>query len=411
MDTSDVVVVGAGIGGAVLALALGSRGWSVKLLEREREPPRMIRPEILWGATPAALDQYGVGETIRSTASVRLGGIEAWSGSRKLLGLSKEDLQAAGAAAYSTDPNLTRQAIADAAAATGNVTVMRDVDVQEVLREGGRIVGVQAIHDGVRMTERCRLVVGDDGTHSIVRAALSTGPTMKLKLFPLDFLTAAISWPSSLPPDQGRVWLNPQALRSGIPALGCLPWPGGRGVILLPLPHQRAEAVLHSASDAIWSELTKLTPLAGSLRAHLKFPPDFRHVRRPYRHAPRYVADGAAIIGDAAHPVSPAGGQGANAAVWDALALAEVADDALQAGDTSPNRLARYEAMRWPRNRASVAITERAAMAFSCSAYVPGLSWIAPLALRRLDRLPRLKARFISTVANTFVTKPTASEE
>ena len=56
MDTSDVVIVGAGIGGAVLALALGSRGWKVKLLEREIRPPRMVRPEILWGATPAALD-------------------------------------------------------------------------------------------------------------------------------------------------------------------------------------------------------------------------------------------------------------------------------------------------------------------------------------------------------------------
>jgi len=38
MDTSDVGIGGAGIGGAVLALALGSRGWKVKLLEREMQP-------------------------------------------------------------------------------------------------------------------------------------------------------------------------------------------------------------------------------------------------------------------------------------------------------------------------------------------------------------------------------------
>src|SRR5438445_2358340 len=78
MDACDVVVVGAGIGGAVLALALGRRGWKVKLLERKSQPPRMAWSEVLWGATPAALDNLGVGDLIRTTASVRLDGVEFW---------------------------------------------------------------------------------------------------------------------------------------------------------------------------------------------------------------------------------------------------------------------------------------------------------------------------------------------
>jgi 2-polyprenyl-6-methoxyphenol hydroxylase-like FAD-dependent oxidoreductase len=56
----DVVVVGAGIGGAVLALDLGRRGRSVAVVERESVPARIARPEILWGATLRALEPYGV---------------------------------------------------------------------------------------------------------------------------------------------------------------------------------------------------------------------------------------------------------------------------------------------------------------------------------------------------------------
>src|SRR5436190_16674025 len=127
---SDVIIVGAGIGGAVLALALGSRGWKVKLLEREAQPPRMARPEVLWGATPAALDQYGVGDPIRTQASVRLDGVEMRRGDRRLVALTRRDFQAAKVEAFSTDPGQTRELIATAAAATGNVVFQRGVQVK-----------------------------------------------------------------------------------------------------------------------------------------------------------------------------------------------------------------------------------------------------------------------------------------
>jgi monooxygenase len=400
---SDVVVVGAGIGGAVLALALGSRGWKVKLLEREVQPIRMVRPEILWGATPTALDRFGVGDVIRTQASVRLDGVEFMRGSRRLLSLSRDVLKAANVEAYSTDPSLTREVIAAAAAATGNVTFERGVEVQQVLRDGCRIVGVQASRGGTTLVERARLVVGDDGANSVVRAAIS--PDTKLSTFPLDFMTAAVAWPGELPQDQVRAWINPKALRAGIPVIGCLPWPGSRGVLLLPLPHERAVALRQGGAEEFWDELTKLTPLAATLSARLKFPDDFRCVQRPYGHAPRYVVDGAAIIGDAAHPVSPAGGQGANASIWDALALAEVAHEALTADDLSGERLARYEALRRPRNRDSVRITERVVRVFRFASYVPGLQWLVPALLRCIDFLPPPKSRIVSSFATTFVTR------
>jgi 2-polyprenyl-6-methoxyphenol hydroxylase-like FAD-dependent oxidoreductase len=93
--SSDVAVVGAGIGGAVLALALGNRGWTVTLLERDRVPHTVPRPEILWGATPDALDRFGIGDLIRQQASVRLGGINVRQGNRRLLTISRRVLDSA----------------------------------------------------------------------------------------------------------------------------------------------------------------------------------------------------------------------------------------------------------------------------------------------------------------------------
>lgn len=400
---SDVVVVGAGIGGAVLALALGKRGWKVTLLEREAQPPPVVRPEILWGPTPAALDPLGVGETIRSRASLRIRGVEARQGNHRRLRISRRVMDAARTEAFSTDPGLTRAAILEAALATGGIEVRRGAEVTECIRQGERIVGVRGRRLGEPFEETAPLVVGDDGVHSVVRTAM--GSPIDLKFFPLDFITAALMWPAALPPDEARIWIDPEARLSEIPGLGCVPWPGGRGVMLIPLPHERVQPLFDGGAEQFWQKVAKVTPLTEQLPAQLRFPADFKHVRRPFGHAQTYVADGAAIIGDAAHPMSPAGGQGANAAIWDALALASVAHEGLRGGDVSRQRLSRYEALRRQRNAASVRISRIAAGALGIIPRVPGRSRLVPALLGIIDSLPAMKAHFLATIATTFVTR------
>src|SRR6185436_6129457 len=101
----DVVIVGAGIGGAVLALDLGRRGWRVALVERESAPPNIARPEILWSPTPNALERYGVADAIRERASVKLEEI-AIGGEKPWLRITRKDFDAAGVDAFSTNPSM-----------------------------------------------------------------------------------------------------------------------------------------------------------------------------------------------------------------------------------------------------------------------------------------------------------------
>src|SRR5438093_5313406 len=164
----DVVIVGAGIGGAVLALDLGRRGWRVALVERESSPPPIARPEVLWGATLRALEPYGVAEAIRHTASVQLEEIEI-GGEKPWLRITRDDFAAAGVEGFSTNPSMTRTIIGDAAVVTGNVDIHRGVTVENLGYDDGRVTSVQGARGDAALALEGRLFVGDDGGSSVVR--------------------------------------------------------------------------------------------------------------------------------------------------------------------------------------------------------------------------------------------------
>ncbi|MDP9190766.1 MAG: FAD-dependent monooxygenase [Acidobacteriota bacterium] len=374
----DVVIVGAGIGGAVLALDLGRRGWRVALVERETAPPKIARPEILWSPTTNALERYGVADAIRERASVKLEAIEI-GGETPWLRITRDDFDAAGIDAFSTNPATTRAVIADAAMATGNVEIHRGVTVEALLRENGRVAGIRGKRGDETFELEAKLVVGDDGGNSIVRTQL--GIPIALTPFPVEFVTAVLpQWP--LAANRVRVWLD---FRSDTPAVGLIPWPENEGVFLMPIPADRA-----------------MPEKFGNTLPPIDFPRDLKRIARPFGHAPSYVADGAALIGDAIHPMTPAGGQGANASIWDALALADVADAALRAGDVSRERLLAYEQLRRPINEQSVAISRLARRIFRTGRFLP-LTFVIPFAIRTIQALGWPKRRIIRAFASTFV--------
>ncbi|HEX6085871.1 MAG TPA: NAD(P)/FAD-dependent oxidoreductase, partial [Thermoanaerobaculia bacterium] len=333
---------------------------------------------------------YGVGDAIRD-ASLPLEGIEI-GGPKPWLTLTRDDFAAAKADPFSTNPATTRAIVANAAIATGNVEVHRGLAVEELLYDEGRVAGVRA-KGGLEL--RASLVIGDDGGNSIVRTRL--GIPIALEQFPIEFVTAMIPrWP--LPSRRVRAWID---LRRDLPAAALFPWPEDEGVLLVPLPSDRAESLFAQSPETFWNALERVTPIAPALREQLEFPRDFRRVARPFGHAPSYVADGAALIGDAAHPMTPAGGQGANASIWDALALADVADAALRAGDVSRARLLPYEQLCRPVNERSVSFSRTARRAFRAAGVLPTFAF--PLLARTVDVLGWPKRTAVGSFSHTFV--------
>ncbi len=228
--TPDVLIVGGGIGGLVLAELLGRGGKKVVVLERSTGPPPWNRPEILWPATQELLCSLIPRERWLQEAVIPLRGMQFFSGSEFRWAISPEMLERAQIQPWSTNPNLTRELLMR----LESFELQRGVEVKEVLKNQDRVIGVRAL-DVATGSERewlAPLTVGDDGGHSLVRAAC--GIELKTQLFPLDLVCFQVDWPAGFPPDVGRLWPNLHSFRSGLVALGILPTGQKHGVGLVP---------------------------------------------------------------------------------------------------------------------------------------------------------------------------------
>jgi len=113
------------------------------------------------------------------------------------------------------------------------------------------------------------------------------------------------------------------------------------------------------------------------------------------RHAKRYVAEGLALIGDAAHTIHPLAGQGVNLGFLDAAVLAEVLLHAAGRGErlADVKVLSRYERRRMPHNLALMAAMEGFERLFQADP-LP-VRWLRNTGLKLVDRLPEAKALFV----------------
>lgn len=113
------------------------------------------------------------------------------------------------------------------------------------------------------------------------------------------------------------------------------------------------------------------------------------------RHAKRYVAEGLALIGDAAHTIHPLAGQGVNLGFLDAAVLAEVLLHAAERGERLADIrvLSRFERRRMPHNLALMAAMEGFERLFQAD-QLP-LRWLRNTGLKLVNKIPEAKATFV----------------
>jgi 2-octaprenyl-6-methoxyphenol hydroxylase len=108
-------------------------------------------------------------------------------------------------------------------------------------------------------------------------------------------------------------------------------------------------------------------------------------------HAARYTATRLALVGDSAHGIHPIAGQGLNLGLRDALALADLVEGADDPGGAG--LLAAYQAERRGKNLMMLAATDALDRLFSTGN--PAVRLARDLGLAAVDRMPRLKKRFM----------------
>jgi 2-polyprenyl-6-methoxyphenol hydroxylase-like FAD-dependent oxidoreductase len=391
--TIDFLIVGGGIGGAVLANLLGRRGKRVLVLDKSRTYPPQNRPEALWPATVEVLRTLIPRNLEERWALPIRGGVFLYR-SRPLLQFGPDVFDAAGVQPYTTAN--TRELLMQQAPCE----YQRGVEVTAVLQDGGRVVGVRA-RDTANGAERELLAewtVGDDGTHSVIRR--SCGLPMHITSLPVEVFGFSFDWPARLPANTAHIWLNQDRLRTGVFGMPTAPVPEGKGVALIPILWPEVcerESRVRRALRAFAGQ----HPVLEELLAQRTYPGGFTHFPIGWGRSPCFGTAGALLMGDAAHPVTPAGGQGANLSVADALVIAEVALE------RPAQLLSEYQRRRHAPTQRSLSLSRVAMRAFSLPRFALNLGMaMVPWAVRWLNKRPERFGRFLRFAAEAFREKP-----
>jgi 2-polyprenyl-6-methoxyphenol hydroxylase-like FAD-dependent oxidoreductase len=338
---ADVVVAGGGIAGLGLACALAAWDVSVLVLEKRSKAGGIHRGDSLLPRTTALFARWGVLDAVRAADAQPISRIEIHHGARKLC-----ETPLAGASAetpYLVLPHARiEQVLLERALAFGRARLVRPARVTDVVREGGRVTGVRFETPEGPGVARGRLVVACDGHRSIVRSRLG------IEVAPLYYDHLYLGLEADRPASYEnamRVHFHPEG------GVLLMPRPTRVGIGMLVPAHDRGRWARLS-DERLRAEVVARAPILREAAIHREGANVYELVRA---HAPRYVKEGAVIVGDAAHATNPTAGQGMTMALGDVGLLSDLVGPALAGTDRDLDEaLAAYERQRWPANEATV---------------------------------------------------------
>jgi 2-polyprenyl-6-methoxyphenol hydroxylase-like FAD-dependent oxidoreductase len=344
----DVIVAGAGVGGAAFALALAhAYPLRVLLAERHPGPGKINRGDSLLPAVTAYLEAWHALDRCRAAGARALPKMQVFHHAAGLLMETRLDtLGLRHPYLVLPHPEIER-VLTESAVATGRVEVRYRHRITRLLKDGGRVAGAAlAGPDGAEEEITAALVVGADGASSTVRAAL--GVPLPRRPYDHGYFGVEIERPAAYE-DAMRVELHPDG------GVLVVPHPSGERVGLGVLVRAPEEELFRAGPlEAKMAAVRKRSPLFAGCRP---FPQGAHLYRLARAHAPRYHARGAALLGDAVHITNPTAGQGMTMAVEDGAALARHVGPALAAGVRGAaldRHLRAYEHERRPANAALI---------------------------------------------------------
>ncbi|RFP90724.1 2-octaprenyl-6-methoxyphenyl hydroxylase [Rhodobacteraceae bacterium 63075] len=338
---SDIAIVGGGLNGPVLALALAGRGRRVTIIDSQPETVRKNagfdgRAYALALASTRLLARLGIWENVQEHAQpmqeIKASDGRAGEGPAPFFMHFERGALEEGPMGYMLEDRHLRRALLEAVKAEPLIeTVQGEVVAQEADARSAHLT----LADGTE--HETRLIVGADGRRSGV--AQRAG----IKRTGWDYGQTALVCAISHEKDNAGIahqFFMPEG------PLAILPLKGGRSSIVWSERTDRAAAI-NKLSDADYLEV--LRPRFGDFLGRIKL--DGKRFAYPLNLtiANSFVGERLALVGDAAHGMHPIAGQGLNAGLRDVAALAHVIEHAERRGEDFASALVLERYQEWRR--------------------------------------------------------------
>jgi 2-polyprenyl-6-methoxyphenol hydroxylase-like FAD-dependent oxidoreductase len=388
----DVLIIGAGPTGLVLALWLMRLGVRVRIVDKTAEPGTTSRAVVVQARTLELYDQIGLADAVIERGWKTIA-VNLWVAGKKAAHAVFGDM-GAGISPFPYAlifPQDEHERLLIDRLAEGGVHIERRTELLGFKDAGGRALAHLRRPDGASETCEAAYIAGCDGAHSIVREALKIG-------FPggaYDHLFYVADVEASGPTMNGE--LHVALDRTDF--LAVFPLKGKGRARLIGTVREEAE---HQHEDLSWNDVSKR--VIEWIRIDVERVNWFSTYRVHHRVADHFRKGCAFLLGDAAHIHSPVGGQGMNTGIGDAVNLAwKLA--AVVHGRADASLLDSYEPERIAFARRLVATTDQAFTGVTSSGAIARLLrlHIVPLLIPAFFTVKTVRRFLFRTVSQTAV--------
>jgi len=384
MQRFDVIILGGGLVGLTLAIALGRHGVQCAVVD-PAEPAATMAPgfdgrvSAISSASWKLFEAIGVAPHLagKTCPIDRIWVSERLTGGALDFAPDPDD----GAMGFMVENRELRRAIDATAQAADGVTRFQPDKAADIVRDAYGVT--------VRLESG-----GEIGASLLVGAEGRGSPTRTLARIPVaSWVYSQTALVTAIDHDVPHGNTAYEIFYPGGP-FALLPMlPGTRSAIVWTVPNRQAPA-MRKLPERAW--LAEAEKRMGNFLGKISLAAPMQSYPLGYHRAARIVDERLALVGDAAHAIHPIAGQGVNLGYRDAAALAEVIVDGMRAGlepgDTQ--LLARYQRWRALDSLSVTIMMDGLVRLFD----VPGrpASLARRLGLSAVQRLGPLKDRFMA---------------
>src|SRR5579871_1865068 len=344
---SDVLIIGAGPTGLVLALWLAKLGVNVRIIDKTAEPGTTSRALAVHARTLELYRQLGLADFVVAHGH-KVPAVRLWVKGKPEARISFEEI-GTGLTPYAflqIFPQDEHERLLTARLGELGVAIERQTELLGYSDVGAHIVARLRRPDGQEESCEAAYIAGCDGAHSIVRQTMGTG--YPGGTYSQIFYVADVEASGPAVDGELHVDLDQADFLAVFPLAG-----KGRARLIGTVRDERADD-----PEALQFEDVSNRAIA-NLKVTVRQVNWFSAYHVHHRVAGQFRKGRAFLLGDAAHIHSPAGGQGMNTGIGDAVNLSWKLAAALK-DPSSAALLDTYEPERIAFARRLVATTDRA---------------------------------------------------